>query len=68
VIPSKPKANLDKLKNKKIIFVVGGPGKFLFDCIKQCIIHIIGSGKGTQCERIVQRYGYTHLSTGYGYI
>ncbi|CAF4166768.1 unnamed protein product, partial [Rotaria sordida] len=39
---------LDKLKNKKIIFVVGGPG----------------SGKGTQCERIVQRYGYTHLSTG----
>ncbi|CAF1259347.1 unnamed protein product [Rotaria sordida] len=42
---------LDKLKNKKIIFVVGGPG----------------SGKGTQCERIVQRYGYTHLSTGYEY-
>ncbi|CAF2863901.1 unnamed protein product [Rotaria sp. Silwood2] len=39
---------LDKLKNKKIIFVVGGPG----------------SGKGTQCDRIVQRYGYTHLSTG----
>ncbi|CAJ0964787.1 unnamed protein product [Ranitomeya imitator] len=23
-----------------------------------------GSGKGTQCERIVQKYGYTHLSTG----
>ncbi|UJR13441.1 hypothetical protein I4U23_000455 [Adineta vaga] len=39
---------LKKLKNKKIIFVVGGPG----------------SGKGTQCERIVQKYGYTHLSTG----
>ncbi|XP_033851173.1 adenylate kinase isoenzyme 1 isoform X3 [Acipenser ruthenus] len=38
----------DKLKNSKIIFVVGGPG----------------SGKGTQCERIVQKYGYTHLSTG----
>ncbi|CAF1437712.1 unnamed protein product [Adineta steineri] len=46
VIPHKP--NMDKLKNKKIIFVVGGPG----------------SGKGTQCERIVQKYGYTHLSTG----
>jgi hypothetical protein len=29
------------------------------------IIMLIGSGKGTQCERIVQRYGYTHLSTGY---
>ena len=23
-----------------------------------------GSGKGTQCERIVERFGYTHLSTG----
>lgn len=38
----------DKLKNSKIIFVVGGPG----------------SGKGTQCEKIVEKYGYTHLSTG----
>uniref|UniRef100_A0A8C4T0L1 Adenylate kinase 1 n=1 Tax=Erpetoichthys calabaricus TaxID=27687 RepID=A0A8C4T0L1_ERPCA len=23
-----------------------------------------GSGKGTQCEKIVHKYGYTHLSTG----
>ena len=23
-----------------------------------------GSGKGTQCTRIVERFGYTHLSTG----
>ncbi|XP_006834864.1 PREDICTED: adenylate kinase isoenzyme 1 isoform X2 [Chrysochloris asiatica] len=38
----------EKLKTTKIIFVVGGPG----------------SGKGTQCEKIVQKYGYTHLSTG----
>nr|XP_006119054.1 adenylate kinase isoenzyme 1 isoform X3 [Pelodiscus sinensis] len=42
------KAGREKLKNSKIIFVVGGPG----------------SGKGTQCEKIVQKYGYTHLSTG----
>jgi len=42
------KPDLDKLKSSKIIFVVGGPG----------------SGKGTQCERIVKQYGYTHLSTG----
>ncbi|NP_001087683.1 adenylate kinase 1 L homeolog [Xenopus laevis] len=42
------KENSDKLKNSKIIFVVGGPG----------------SGKGTQCEKIVHQYGYTHLSTG----
>uniref|UniRef100_A0A8C2VGN7 Adenylate kinase 1 n=2 Tax=Chinchilla lanigera TaxID=34839 RepID=A0A8C2VGN7_CHILA len=38
----------EKLKKTKIIFVVGGPG----------------SGKGTQCEKIVHKYGYTHLSTG----
>ena len=31
-----------------IIFVLGGPG----------------SGKGTQCARIVEAYGYTHLSAG----
>ena len=36
------------LKNSKIIFIVGGPG----------------SGKGTQCEKIVAKYGYTHLSSG----
>ena len=31
-----------------IFFVCGGPG----------------SGKGTQCERIVKQYGFTHLSSG----
>ncbi|KAG5840881.1 adenylate kinase 5, like [Anguilla anguilla] len=38
----------EELKNSKIIFVVGGPG----------------AGKGTQCRKIVAKYGYTHLSTG----
>ena len=37
-----------ELKKAKVIFVVGGPG----------------SGKGTQCEKIVNKYGYTHLSSG----
>jgi len=23
-----------------------------------------GSGKGTQCDKIVAKYGFTHLSTG----
>ncbi|XP_070038779.1 UMP-CMP kinase 3 isoform X2 [Nicotiana tabacum] len=32
----------------KIVFVIGGPG----------------SGKGTQCKRIAQQFGYTHLSVG----
>jgi len=31
-----------------IIWILGGPG----------------CGKGTQCERIVERYGFTHLSSG----
>jgi len=32
-------------KDLPIIFIVGGPG----------------SGKGTQCDLIVKKYGYTHL-------
>jgi len=36
------------LLNVRVIFVIGGPG----------------SGKGTQCQRIVDTFGYTHLSTG----
>ncbi|XP_060697493.1 adenylate kinase isoenzyme 5-like isoform X1 [Hemiscyllium ocellatum] len=46
--PAEDIAMADKLKDSKIIFVVGGPG----------------SGKGTQCEKVVHKYGYTHLSTG----
>ncbi|KRZ78452.1 Adenylate kinase isoenzyme 1, partial [Trichinella papuae] len=42
--------DLTPLKNAKlpIIFVVGGPG----------------SGKGTQCAKIVDKYNLTHLSSG----
>ncbi len=32
----------------KVIFILGGPG----------------SGKGTQCELIVKKYNYIHLSAG----
>jgi len=41
---------IDQLKNSKlpIVWVLGGPG----------------SGKGTQCEKLVQRYGFVHLSSG----
>lgn len=37
-----------KQSNVPIIFVIGGPG----------------CGKGTQCQKIVEKYGFTHLSTG----
>jgi len=42
--------DMDALKSKKvpIIWVLGGPG----------------SGKGTQCERLIKRYGFQHLSSG----
>jgi len=36
------------LKNPKITFVLGGPA----------------SGKGTQCAKLVEEFGYTHISTG----
>ena len=36
------------LKEKKIVFVVGGPG----------------SGKGTQCDKMNRKFGYTHISSG----
>ncbi|KAF7489046.1 Adenylate kinase isoenzyme 1 [Sarcoptes scabiei] len=38
----------DILDRKPIIFVIGGPG----------------SGKGTCCARLKEKYGLTHLSTG----
>merc|ERR1719447_347688 len=42
--------NVDRviLKDPKVLFIVGGPG----------------SGKGTQCELLVEKYGFTHLSSG----
>ncbi|KAM4642266.1 UMP-CMP kinase [Discoglossus pictus] len=40
--------SLHRIMKPLVVFVLGGPG----------------AGKGTQCERIVQNYGYTHLSAG----
>lgn len=34
---------------------------FLYHCV---FLGGPGSGKGTQCERIVAKYGFCHLSTG----
>ncbi|KAM8791212.1 adenylate kinase isoenzyme 5 isoform 3-T3 [Rhynchonycteris naso] len=39
---------MEDLKKCKIIFMIGGPG----------------SGKGIQCEKLAEKYGFTHLSTG----
>jgi len=43
-----PKELLKAIGNPKITFVLGGPA----------------SGKGTQCEKMVEEFGYTHISTG----
>ncbi|VDL69276.1 unnamed protein product [Nippostrongylus brasiliensis] len=50
VVGSKKTIDLTPLKKAKvpIFFIVGGPG----------------SGKGTQCEKIVAKYGLSHLSSG----
>ncbi|CAH8449976.1 unnamed protein product [Schistosoma curassoni] len=37
-----------KLAKAKVVFVLGGPG----------------SGKGTQCEKLVQKFHFNHLSSG----
>ena len=37
-----------KAKVSSSIIILGGPG----------------SGKGTQCEKIVEKYGFTHFSSG----
>lgn len=39
---------MDKKTKPQVIFILGGPG----------------SGKGTQCERMVDRYNFIHYSTG----
>ncbi|XP_065829208.1 adenylate kinase isoenzyme 5-like isoform X2 [Oscarella lobularis] len=46
--PADSQALESDFKDARIIFVLGGPG----------------SGKGTQCERIVAKYGLAHFSTG----
>ena len=69
----------DKIKDAKIIFVVGEYmtlshfAKILLkqlctSCYNNAFCLLLsggpGSGKGTQCEKVVAKYGYTHLSSG----
>lgn len=48
VLEKKDNGVLSEEKKLHVVFVLGGPG----------------SGKGTQCEKIVENYGFTHLSAG----
>ncbi|XP_069498342.1 UMP-CMP kinase [Ambystoma mexicanum] len=47
-IPTALRSLLSSAMKPLVVFVLGGPG----------------AGKGTQCEKIVEKYGYTHLSAG----
>ena len=38
----------ERVEKPCVVFVLGGPG----------------AGKGTQCARIVEKFGYTHISAG----
>nr|ADE75743.1 unknown [Picea sitchensis] len=48
VLEKKDNGVMPEEKKLHVIFVLGGPG----------------SGKGTQCEKIVENFGFTHLSAG----
>ncbi|KAH9304218.1 hypothetical protein KI387_008622, partial [Taxus chinensis] len=48
VLEKKENGVLFEEKKLHVVFVLGGPG----------------SGKGTQCAKIVEKYGFTHLSAG----
>lgn len=43
-----PKTDYSKLRNAQVIFFIGGPG----------------SGKGSLCKRLAEKYGFNHISTG----
>jgi UMP-CMP kinase len=34
------------------------------DWLISVLVYFIGAGKGTQCEKIVNSFGFTHLSAG----
>ncbi|XP_045764242.1 adenylate kinase isoenzyme 1 isoform X1 [Maniola jurtina] len=51
-------------RERNVIFNIG---KAPIDSSKTPIVWILGgpgSGKGTQCDKIIAKYGFTHLSTG----
>lgn len=48
VWPHSPHSQANNNEKAPIIWILGGPG----------------SGKGTQCARIVEKYGFSHFSTG----
>ena len=48
IAPENPLDSIDKLDDVTVIFVLGGPG----------------AGKGTQCSKLAQDFGFVHLSAG----
>jgi UMP-CMP kinase len=59
-------SNFIKMDKPKIIFVLGAPGMLIWKYFRQNLIneYFSGAGKGTQCEKIVNSFGFTHLSAG----
>ncbi len=53
---------------EKLFWIINGPPWWSPDTvILYGLYHFVGgpgSGKGTQCEKIVAKYGFTHLSSG----
>ena len=49
------------LDNPKITFVLGN---FIFAPLNNIDIGGPASGKGTQCAKLVEEFGFTHISVG----
>ncbi len=61
------------LKNSKVFFILGGPGSgkvnfWSLNSFKNVEIKLKSTRslqlQGTQCDKMVERYGYTHISSG----
>jgi UMP-CMP kinase len=53
-----------------VIFVLGGPGAGMYmfihcDIMAQSVVLNAATGKGTQCAKLVEEFGFCHLSGQY---
>ena len=50
------------LISRRLLGMLGGEHQMKPDVV--FVLGPPGAGKGTQCQKIVEKYGYTHLSAG----
>ncbi|TFK55336.1 UMP-CMP kinase [Heliocybe sulcata] len=65
--PAKDAAEADTPKEEPATATAPTPKKQVFDSDKVAVIFVLGgpgAGKGTQCDKLVQEFGFCHLSAG----